>query len=497
MSDAAPAAVPSLLSEDAVTDYRAAMHLAVDTVADLVASADRPYSGADPAALTQTVSAVDLDRPLGSVEAALGELRSVWLDSAVWFHHPRYLSHLNCPVLVSSLAADALASAVNTSMDTWDQSAAATQLERQVVAWTAQRIGFDGRADGIFTSGGTASNQQALTLARQDALERAGLPVAPEGFDRLRVLATDQSHFSVNLATRTLGLRPDAVVTVPTDETHRMEPTALRAQLDRLAEADLVPMAVVATAGTTDLGVVDPLVDIAAVCAAAGVWLHVDAAYGGGLLTSRRHRGRLAGIHLADSVTIDFHKTWFQPVAASAVLVRDGAALRHVAHHADYLNPVRTDPRRAAMPDQVGKSLQTTRRFDALKVWTSLRVEGADAIGAMLDRVIDLAGEVADLVEDDPRLRLAQRPALSTVLFRFEPEGTDPLEADRVADEVVTRLLLAGTAMIARTRLDGQVWLKLTLLNPRTSVEDVRAVLDEVCAVADDCARTELLEVAR
>ena len=193
----------------------------------------------------------------------------------------------------------------------------------------------------------------------------------------------------------------------------RMRPDALRAQLAACRAAGEVPMAVVATAGTTDFGSIDPLEPIADACAEAGVWLHVDAAYGGGLLVSRR-REALAGLERADSVTVDFHKAFFQPISSSAVVVRDGATLRHVTHHADYLNP-----ERATVPNQVDKSLQTTRRFDALKLWLTLRILGAEAVGALFDGVIDLAASAYELLDADPRFEVVTRPELSTLVFRL------------------------------------------------------------------------------
>ena len=159
-------------------------------------------------------------------------------------------------------------------------------------------------------------------------------------------------------------------------------------------------MAVVATAGTTDFGAIDPLTAVAGLCAAYGAWLHVDAAYGGGLLASPTRRHLLDGIEHADSVTVDYHKTWFQPVSSSALLVRDGRHLGHVTWHADYLNP-----KDAEHPNQVDKSLQTTRRFDALKLWLTLRIMGPDTIGGYVDDVIDLAAEVADADGRGPRRR--------------------------------------------------------------------------------------------
>ncbi|MBD8607459.1 aspartate aminotransferase family protein [Aeromicrobium sp. CFBP 8757] len=437
----------------------------VAVVADHVAGVDGPWSGADVRAVSAKVDDVDLDRPLDDMAAVLDEVRSVYLDDAVWFHEPRYLAHLNCPVVVPALVAEVLVSSVNSSLDTWDQSGGGTQIERRLVRWTSDRIGLGPDADGVFTSGGTQSNLQALLVARGQAY------LAGDA-SRLRVFASRDSHFSVQKSANVLGLGPDAVVTIPTDRRRRMDAVALdRAVWDARA-AGLVPMAVVATAGTTDYGSIDPLVDVADVCAQHGVWMHVDAAYGGGLLVSTRRRHLLDGIERADSVTVDFHKTFFQPVSSSAVLFRHGDALRHVTYHADYLNP-----RSSAQPNQVDKSLQTTRRFDALKLWMTLRAMGADAIGDYVDAVVDLAAAGHGLMLDDPDLEVVTAPTLSTLVFRFRPPGMSDDDADRVNPAIRRAIAGSGSAVIAGTRSDGRAWLKLTMLNPETTPDDLRAVL--------------------
>ncbi|WP_278257666.1 aminotransferase class V-fold PLP-dependent enzyme [Nocardioides convexus] len=240
------------------------------------------------------------------------------------------------------------------SLDTFDQSVGGTFIERRLIEWTAARIGFGPEADGVFTSGGSQSNLQGLLLAR-GRHERVDA-------GRLRILASAESHFSVQKSARLLGLGDEAVISVPTDERHRLDPVALERSLAACVDLHLVPMAIVATAGTTDFGAIDPLPAIADLARAYDAWLHVDAAYGGGLLVSPTRRSRLDGIDRADSVTIDFHKTFFQPVSSSAIVVRDRATLRPATWYADYLNP-----RESTSPNQVDKSLQTTRRFDALK----------------------------------------------------------------------------------------------------------------------------------
>ncbi len=162
-----------LLSDDTVEQYRRAVAAGTDRVARRIAEATGPFTGVRPDELAPQVEAIDLDRPLGDTTAALDELEDVYLRDAVWFHHPRYLAHLNCPVVIPALLGEAVLSAVNSSMDTWDQSAGGTLIERRLVEWTADRIGLGPAADGVFTSGGTQSNLHALLLAREEALAAA------------------------------------------------------------------------------------------------------------------------------------------------------------------------------------------------------------------------------------------------------------------------------------------------------------------------------------
>ncbi|MGW4561194.1 lysine decarboxylase DesA [Streptomyces sp. NPDC004561] len=456
--------------------YRRSVTEGVERVAAQLATTGRPFTGVTVDALAPRVDAVDLDRPLGDTAAVLDELEDVYLRDAVYFHHPRYLAHLNCPVVIPAVVGEAVLAAVNSSLDTWDQSAGGTLIERRLVDWTAGRIGLGPAADGVFTSGGTQSNLQALLLAREEA--------KTDDLRCLRIFASEAGHFSVQKSAKLLGLGPDAVVPVPVDHDKRMQTVALARELERCRQGGLVPMAVVATAGTTDFGSIDPLPEIAGLCAQYGVWLHVDAAYGCGLLASRKYRRRIDGIERADSVTVDFHKSFFQPVSSSALLVRDAATLRHATYHADYLNPRRMV--RERIPNQVDKSLQTTRRFDALKLWLTLRVMGADGIGELFDRVCDLAAEGWRLLAADPRFDVVVEPTLSTLVFRYVPAAvTDPVGIDRANLHARKALFASGDAVVAGTKVGGRHFLKFTLLNPETTPADIAAVLDLIAGHAE------------
>ncbi|XIE78638.1 aspartate aminotransferase family protein [Streptomyces sp. SBR177] len=465
-----------LLNDTTAELYRRSVTEGVERVARKLATTRGPFTGVTPAELAPVVDAVDLDKPLGDTSAALDELEEVYLRDAVYFHHPRYLAHLNCPVVIPAVLGEAVLSAVNSSLDTWDQSAGGTLIERRLIDWTATRIGLGPLADGVFTSGGTQSNLQALLLAREES--------GTGDLSKLRIFTSECSHFSVQKSAQLLGLGREAVVPIPVDGAKRLQSVVLAAELAACRAEGLVPMAIVATAGTTDFGSIDPLPEIAALAREYGAWLHVDAAYGCGLLASPTRRHLLDGIEHADSVTVDYHKSFFQPVSSSAVLVRDGATLRHATYHAEYLNPRRTLAEK--IPNQVDKSLQTTRRFDALKLWLTLRVMGADGIGGLFDEVCALARQGFELLAADPRYEVVVAPQLSTLVYRYVPEHAASAEdVDRANLHARKALMASGEAIVAGTKADGRQYLKFTLLNPETTVADIAAVLDLIAGHAE------------
>ena len=253
--------------------------------------------------------------------------------------------------------------------------------------------------------------------------------------------------------------------------------------LAALGRAGLEPIALVATAGTTDLGAIDPIAALAERAAARGAWLHVDAAVGSAFALSPRLRGRLDGIERADSVTADLHKLWFMPIGASALLVRDVALLDAVHHHSDYLN--RAEDEADGVLNLVGRSLDTSRRFDALKILVGLRSTGRRRLAAMVEGLVDLAETAAGLVDAHGELELLADPSTVMVVFRWcgvvSPPGRtdgDCLDAVNVAAQ--RALLRSGRAIVGRTRLDGRVALKLTLVNPLARPEDVSELLELV-----------------
>ncbi|WP_254721914.1 pyridoxal phosphate-dependent decarboxylase family protein [Kovacikia minuta] len=400
---------------------------------------------------------------------------------------PTCIAHLHCPPLIPALAAEVLISATNQSMDSWDQSPAATVLEQQLVNWLCQKFGYPAIADGVFTSGGTQSNFMGLLLARDRfcqtylnwSAQKQGLP--PEA-PRFRILCSEVSHFTIRQAAALLGLGEQAVVPVKTDAAFRLCPTQLAQTLEHLKQENLIPIALVATVGTTDFGSIDPLPEMATIAQTHNLWLHVDAAYGGALVLSDRHRSKLAGIEAADSITVDFHKLFYQPISCGAFLLKDRVHFDLIKLHADYLNPESNQA--AGIPDLVTKSVQTTRRFDALKLWISLQNLGQQGFATMIDTTIDLAIETARLIAANRRFELANPPMINAVVFRYCPTPLLPTMNDPIAwsnqvnRQIRTTLMQRGQAVLAQTQIGDRVYLKFTLLNPRTTLDDISNVLN-------------------
>lgn len=321
-----------------------------------------------------------------------------------------------------------------------------------------------------------------LMLARDAFFARQGHSVQQDGLvgdlRKLKVFCSENAHFSVQKNMALMGLGYQSVTLVKTDRFARMDVNDLAEKLAQAKTNGEQVMAIVATAGTTDAGAIDPLRDIARLAAEQKIWVHVDAAWGGALLLSEQYRDYLDGLELVDSITLDFHKQFFQTISCGAFLLKDERHYELMRYQAAYLNSEFDEAQ--GVPNLVSKSLQTTRRFDALKLWMGLEALGQKQYAEIIDHGVSLAQQVARYIADQESLELVMQPQLASVLFRYRPaqlaakgDAAVALFNQRIGDA----LLESGRANVGVTEFDGVTCLKMTLLNPIVTLEDIKLLL--------------------
>ena len=426
------------------------------------------------------------DEPLPRAGKPFGELirrfATEVVPNANWLSHPRYMGHQVSPPLPAAIWCDTLISALNNSLAVEEMSPVATAIERRVVRWMADLVGFGPSAGGTLTSGGTEATFSALLAARASAVPDSW--TSGIGGRDLVLVAGEQCHYAITRAAGELGIGTQNVVSVPV-RGHRMDVGALNRTLDDLHGRARTVIAVVATAGSTPTGSFDDLDAIGRICEERGLWLHVDGAHGASALLSPRRRGMLAGLERARSIAWDPHKMMLLSVPAGVLVVRDERALdRAFAQTAPYLfHPPGEE--NAVVRDQGVRSFQCSRRADAIKVWAAFHRYGADGIGALYDHLCDVTKAMHDEILQRPELEAMHAPECNILCFRWvgAPRMAES-ELDRVNAELRERFNRSGRGWITTTVLDGRRVLRVTVMNPRSTAADATAVLDGVIETA-------------
>jgi aromatic-L-amino-acid decarboxylase len=440
-----------------------------------------------PAADTTGAAALtrQLAEPLPEQPAAVDEVLDLLFDRAVTCSFntagPGYLAYIPGGGLPHAAVADLIADTVNRYVGVAAAAPGLVKLEGNVLAWFAGMAGYPAAARGVLTSGGSLSNFSALVTARRERL--------PENFLSGTIYASDQVHHSVQKAALLAGFPPASVRSVASGADYRLDLDALAARIAADRRAGLTPFLVVGNAGSINTGAVDALSPLADLCAREGLWLHVDAAYGGFFLLTVRGRRAMAGIERADSITLDPHKSLFLPYGTGALLVRDGAALRRAhAVGADYLPPMAMD---AEVDDFCEMSPELSRPFRGLRLWLPLKLLGAAPFRAALDEKLDLARWACERLRETPGVEILAPPELSLFAFRLAPGGR---AGDGPALDDLNRQWLARVNALQRVHLTGTVLggrfvLRICVLSFRThgdrmaqAVEDLRTTARELLA---------------
>jgi aromatic-L-amino-acid decarboxylase len=455
---------PLALEADAM---RAMGYRVVDLLVELLGDTSRP------ALRRASAEEMAARLPLGAPDSAftfdevLDRLRRDVLPYAGRSDHPGYMAFIPTSGTFPSALGDFIASALNVYAGSWMEGAGPSRVELVVLDWFKQWIGYPREAAGLLVSGGSAANLTALACARE-------VVVGPMD-DRAVVYMGDQAHSSIGRAARVLGFRSDQLRVLPSDRDHRLRPETVAAAMRADVAAGGRPLLLAAAAGATNTGAIDPLPGLARVCREHGVWLHVDAAYGGFAALTERGGRALTGLELADSVTLDPHKWLYQPVGCGCLLVRDGHALeRAFAVTAPYLGDAARGDGEVNFGDL---GLEQSRPFRALRVWLSVTFFGVAAFRDAIDRALDLAQLARHRVAEDPALESIAPGELGITCFRRRTGGGEE-QATRLNAALVAAWEATGEGLVSSTRLGDRYAVRLCALNTATSPADVERVLD-------------------
>ncbi len=451
--------------------FRASGHALIDLLADHLAgnlSGQGKVLDWRPPALAEPNWQAPLPHaPTLSPDALLDKLRDDILPAGLAIHHPRNLGHQVATPLPMAALCDLVAALANQAMAVYETGPAATMIERQVIRWLGELAGWP-TAEGVLTSGGAQANLTALLAARQKA---AGWDVWREGVgagQTLKILASEHAHYSVTRAAGIMGLGVDAVIRVAADDQGRMDMAALIAAHRGAVASGARVMAVVASAGCTPTGSIDPLAGIGAYCQGHGLWLHVDGAHGASALLSEKHRAALHGVELADSLVWDGHKLLYMPAPVSAALFREPRdSYAAFAQEASYLFQGRSREDEAYNVSY--RTLECTKRMMGLKLWAAFSLYGAAGLAALVDTVFAGARRLADIIRDAPDFQLLMQPQTNIVCFRHGEHDQAMLRR-----HIVER----GEFHLTQVDLRGTTWLRATLMHPLTREDDLAALLE-------------------
>ena len=479
------------------SEFRKVGYRVIDEIAEFLCTLpERPVTPHEtPAVVRHALGTGSLPEDGMDARLLLEDTAHLLFDHSLFNGHPRFMGMITSSATPIGALGDLLAAAVNPNSGSWSLAPVATEIEAQTIRWIAEMIGYPTDCGGIMVSGGNMGNFVGLLTARKAKVtwDIRTMGLAGGDGNKLCLYTSIETHTWIHKAVDLFGLGLDAVRWIPVDEQQRMNTQALRTRIQEdIAEGNR-PFLVVGTAGTVSTGAVDPLCEIASICREYNLWFHVDGAYGGlAALLLDNNEGievspDLQGIREADSVAIDPHKWLYAPLEAGCVLVRNAALLRDAfsSHHPSYYH---FDDTGEHTVDYYEYGLQNSRGFRALKVWLALRQVGREGYVRMMTDDITLSQELYRLINRQPELQ-ARTQNLSITTFRYVPRDIqqglveDETYLNQLNTEILTRIQRSGEAFISNAVIQDTFLLRACIVNFRTSLEDIEALVDLVIRI--------------
>jgi aromatic-L-amino-acid decarboxylase len=445
---------------------------------------ERPVVAPNYAGKTKAAVTVELPIEGRPLEQLLDECRTV-MDLSRHNGHPRFFGYVASPSTPVGAYADLIASALNANITCWRSGPAGTEIEQTVVRWLGSLIRYDENSKGLLTSGGSMANMIALLIASR---RKSGPEAARKGLwnagPPLTIYASEEVHMSIPKAADILGIGRDQVRTISCDERQRMRVEELVSHVKADRDQGLRPCCVVASAGTTNTGAIDPFNEIADVAREFDLWFHIDGAYGAPGVLDQRKAERFAGLERADSVSLDPHKWLYVPVDAGCLLLRDPAAAVSTfsTEEADYIKVHGLSEDAAFAYWDYGVEL--SRRFRALKVWLTLGYYGARRLAESISNDISMAAYMGELVSRSDDFELLAPVELSICCFRYAPQSATEAELDQLNEKIMAAVQKDGRAYLSNATVNGKFALRACITNFRTTKADIEETLDVVRANA-------------
>jgi aromatic-L-amino-acid/L-tryptophan decarboxylase len=467
-------------------EFRDAGHYLVDYIADYLGHAGERalFPSIQPAALYKL-----FDEAIPSTQTSLSDLQKELEEKLVPYcthvNHPGYMGLITPSPNPAGILADFLVSALNQNVGAWSIGPSAVVMERQVIRWLNDLVGYDEKAGGNLTSGGMLANFTGIKLGRDWA---TGNRAQHEGLHgRFSAYVSEERHVSVDKAVDAIGIGREFLRTIPTNEKFSVDLEAMESAIEKDKADGIKPLCIIGLAGTTNLGAVDDLNGLSRIAKKENCWYHVDAAYGGGMLLSHKYPGVLKDLHLADSVTIDPHKWFYAPLDAGAILVKDHDQLTRSFGIAPPYLADQTDQKDERYLFYV-HGFEQSKRFRALKVWMSFRHYGKDQIGEWVDRNVDQAGFLHQMAGSENVFLSATLPLMSAICLRYNKPGMDPNVLRKLHHEVASRIEKDGRFWFATTEMKGQTWFRINPVNIYTTEKDMERLyelLKETCRAVE------------